>query len=227
MICWIKGQVIQKWSIASKAGVVINCSGVGYEVQLLNKQLEALDQSSIQELWIHQITREDSSNLYGFKEIIQRDLFRKLISVSGIGAQIGMALLEDLEAMEIVIAIQEYNIKLLTKSQGVGKRIAERLVVDLKNKLNEFNSNKVENNNEHIQDQSDNFKKYLKEIKSILNSLGYLDEEINDSLEQLKTKERISISNIDPDKPEEKNQLMEKHIKEILIRFAETGLDRR
>ena len=227
MICWLKGQVIQKWSLSNKAGVVINCSGVGYEVQLLNWQLEIFDQTSIHEIWSHQINREDSSNLYGFKDIIQRDLFRKLISVSGIGAQIGMALLEDLEAMEIVNAIQENNIKLLTKSQGVGKRIAERLVVDLKNKLNEIKSNKIEKHNENKHSQPNNFNKYLKEIKSILNSLGYLDEEINHSLELLETKEKISISKIDPDKPEERNQLMEKHIKEILIRFAETGLDRR
>ncbi len=77
MISWLKGQIIQDWHLSSKKGVVLNVGGIGYEVQLLSKQISNIDKTNIKEFWIHQINREDSTNLYGFNEINQRDLFRK------------------------------------------------------------------------------------------------------------------------------------------------------
>ena len=142
MICWLKGKLIQNWHISSRKGVVINVGGIGYEVQLLSKQIVTIDKTIEKEFWIHQITREDCTNLYGFNEINERDLFRKIISVSGIGPQIGMALLDDLEVNQLVNAIENNDVNLLTKSQGIGKRIAERLIVELKNKLQQFIENK-------------------------------------------------------------------------------------
>merc|ERR1712093_824758 len=120
MISWLKGKVIQNWHISSKKGVVLNVEGVGYEVQLLSKQVAVLDNTVAHEYWIHQVNREDCINLYGFKDINQRDLFRKIISVNGIGPQIAMALLEDFEVSQLVDAIAENDIDLLTKSQGIG-----------------------------------------------------------------------------------------------------------
>ena len=142
MICWLKGKLIQNWHISSRKGVVINVGGIGYEVQLLSKQIVIEDKTIEKEFWIHQITREDCTNLYGFNEINERDLFRKIISVNGIGPQIGMALLDDLEVNQLVNAIESNDVNLLTKSQGIGKRIAERLIVELKNKLQQFIDNK-------------------------------------------------------------------------------------
>ncbi len=141
MISWLKGQIIQKWYQSSKKGVVINVGGVGYEVQLLSKQINIIDKSIVKEFWIHQIIRDDSITLYGFNDINQRDLFRKIISVNGIGPQIGMALLEDFEVNQLVDAIEGNDLNLLTKSQGIGKRIAERLIVELKSKLQQFSDN--------------------------------------------------------------------------------------
>ena len=142
MISWLKGQVIKNWEISSKKGIILNVGGVGYEVQLLPKQIDLINNSKTVELWIHQINREDSTNLYGFNEVNQRDLFRKIISVNGIGPQIGLSLIEDFDVYKLVEAIEENDLSLLTKSQGIGKRIAERLVVELKNKLQEFKDDK-------------------------------------------------------------------------------------
>tara|TARA_Y100001968_G_C19094802_1_gene589569 strand:- start:3 stop:677 length:675 start_codon:yes stop_codon:yes gene_type:complete len=221
MISWLKGQIIRKWYLSSKKGIVIACAGVGYEVQILSNQIYKMDISKEQEIWIHQIQREDCTNLYGFNEINQRDLFRKLISVNGIGAQIGMSLLEDLEVKELILAIEESNIDLLCKSQGIGKRIAERLVVDLKNKLQQFKDTEViysENKNKCITDQLD---LYIEEIKSILNSLGYLDNEIKNSLELIKTSQKDNVLKINTLSETSKKTLMEKHLKEILLRLSE------
>ncbi len=221
MISWLKGQVIQNWHLPSKKGVVINVSGVGYEVQLLSKQIVIIDNAKIKEFWIHQVNRDDSINLYGFNEVSQRDLFRKIISVNGIGPQIGMALLEDLEVGQLVEAIEENNIDLLTKSQGIGKRIAERLVIELKNKLEEFTDLTEINIDNKKANNSNIFFKYLEEIKSILNSLGYMDNEIKNAIKILEAKEKETTLLINSLSEEARTDLMDKHLKEILIRLSQ------
>tara|TARA_B100000700_G_scaffold118439_1_gene133223 strand:+ start:1519 stop:2193 length:675 start_codon:yes stop_codon:yes gene_type:complete len=221
MISWLKGKIIQRWNQASKKGVVLNVSGVGYEIQLLSKNLVKIDTSTSQQFWIHQIIREDCTNLYGFIEVNQRDLFRKIISINGIGPQIGMALLEDLEVNQLVDAIDENDLILLTKSQGIGKRIAERLVVELKNKLNNFKDNETTTIRYQKENTSNHFSNYLDEIKSILNSLGYMDNEIRDSLELITTKENENTLNLNSFSTEERSELMDQHLKKILIRLSQ------
>ncbi len=221
MISWLKGQVIQNWHLSSKKGVVINVAGVGYEVQLLSKQIVIIDNEKIKEFWIHQVNRDDSINLYGFNEVSQRDLFRKIISVNGIGPQIGMALLEDFEVDQLVDAIEENDIDLLTKSQGIGKRIAERLVIELKNKLEQFTDLTEINIDNKKANNSNIFFKYLEEIKSILNSLGYMDNEIKNAIKILETKEKETTLLINSLSEEARTDLMDKHLKEILIRLSQ------
>ena len=219
MISWLKGQIIESWRISSKRGVVLNVSGIGYEIQLLSKQIEMVDKSSLKEFWIHQINREDTTNLYGFLELDQRDLFRKIIGITGIGPQIGMALLDEFEVSQIVDAIERNDLNLLTTSQGIGKRIAERLVVELKNKLNQFKNSKDTTNNK-LKILSTNYEEYIEEIKSILNSLGYMEDEIEHSIKFLTTNEKKYSSQINSLTKEEKAAQMDLHLKEILIRLS-------
>ena len=221
MISWLKGKIIQRWNQASKKGVVLNVSGVGYEIQLLSKHLVEIDTSTSQEFWIHQIIREDCTNLYGFIEVNQRDLFRKIISINGIGPQIGMALLEDLEVNQLVNAVDDNDLTLLTKSQGIGKRIAERLVVELKDKLNNFKDNETTTIRHQKENTSNNFSNYIDEIKSILNSLGYMDNEIRDSIELITTKENENTLKHNSLSTEERSKLMDQHLKRILIRLSQ------
>ena len=141
MISWLKGEKVHTWKISSRKGVVLNVGGVGYEIQLLPKQIDKAEVLNEFELWIHQIDREDGTSLYGFIEVNQRDLFREIISVNGIGPQIGMAMLEEFEVPQLVNAIENKESNLLTKTQGIGKRIAERLIVELRNKLQRFIDN--------------------------------------------------------------------------------------
>ena len=220
MISWLKGQIIQNWHQSSKNGVVLNVGGIGYEVQLLLKQIKIIDKSKVNEFWIHQIIREDCINLYGFKDINQRDLFRKIINVNGIGPQIGMALLEDFEVFQLVSAIEENDINLLTKSQGIGNRIAERLIVELKNKLHQFKVNKEETTTKNER-KLNLFDNYVEEIKSTLISLGYLENEIKNSIESIKKSEKENKFIINSLSEEEKVELMDKHLKEILISLSQ------
>ena len=221
MISWLKGEIINYWQISSKEGVVLNVNGVGYEIQLLSKQIDLPDNSILKEFWIHQINREDCTNLYGFNEINQRDLFRIIISVNGIGPQIGMALLEDFEVSTLVKAINQNDVNLLIKSQGIGKRTAERLVVELKNKLQHFNNQSTTENDNFSTITSNNYTEYLDEIKSILNSLGYIDNEIEESIELIKTNDNEKALLSSSLTSERKTELMDKDLKKILISLSQ------
>ena len=221
MISWLQGKIIQNWNLSSKQGVVLDVNGVGYEVQLLSKQIKSINNSSTNEFWIHQINREDCTNLYGFNEINQRDLFRKIITVTGIGPQIGMSLLNDYDVNQLVNAIENNDINKLIKSQGIGKRIAERLVVELKNKLNKFKDDKnisIDTLNTSI---SNKFDKYINEIKEILHSLGYVDSEIKESMKLIINNEKEITPLINSQSPEAKTKLMDQHLKKILIRLSQ------
>jgi len=221
MISWLKGKIIQNWHLSSKRGVVLNVGGIGYEVQLLSKQIDDIDNTNVKEYWIHQINREDCTNLYGFTEVDQRDLFREIISVNGIGPQIGIALLEDFEVAQLVIAIENKESNLLTKTQGIGKRIAERLIVELRNKLQRFIDNNEASHNEKKEIETDQFSSYIDEIYLILNSLGYVDSEIKDSIKLITTNEKENSLLLNSLSAEEKAALMDKHLKEILMKLSE------
>ena len=221
MISWLKGEIVHAWNISSKKGVVLNVHGVGYEIQLLPNQIDKAEVYDEIELWIHQIDREDGTSLYGFIELNQRDLFRELISVNGIGPQIGMAMLEDFEVSQLVNAIENKESDLLTKTQGIGKRIAERLIVELRNKLKRFIDH-YETINDNTKDKEPNqLTKYIDEIYSILISLGYVDNEIKDSIKIITTNEKENSLLLNTLSAQEKAELMDKHLKEILMILSE------
>ena len=221
MISWLKGEIIHTWKISSKKGIVLNVGGVGYEIQLLPTQICKKEGSNKIELWIHQIDREDGTSLYGFIEVNQRNLFREIISVNGIGPQIGMALLEDFGVAQLVNAIENKESNLLTKTQGIGKRIAERLIVELRNKLQRFVDNDVIHHDDKKDIEPNQFSKYIDEIYSILNSLGYVDNEIKDSIKIITTNEKENSLLLNSLTAEEKAEQMDKHLKEILMKLSE------
>ena len=221
MISWLKGEKVHTWKISSRKGVVLNVGGVGYEIQLLPKQIDKAEVLNEFELWIHQIDREDGTSLYGFIEVNQRDLFREIISVNGIGPQIGMAMLEEFEVPQLVNAIENKESNLLTKTQGIGKRIAERLIVELRNKLQRFTDNDktIHENKNDI--EANQFSKYIDEIYLILNSLGYVNNEIKESIKIITINEKENSLLLNSSSAEEKAELMDKHLKEILMKLSE------
>ena len=221
MISWLKGEKVHTWKISSRKGVVLNVGGVGYEIQLLPKQIDKAEVLNEFELWIHQIDREDGTSLYGFIEVNQRDLFREIISVNGIGPQIGMAMLEEFEVPQLVNAIENKESNLLTKTQGIGKRIAERLIVELRNKLQRFLDSNEPIHDDKKDTEVNQFSKYIDEIYLILNSLGYVDNEIKESIKIITINEKENSLLLNSSSAEEKAELMDKHLKEILMKLSE------
>lgn len=116
---------------------VIDVGGVGYEVETTTTtaaDLAAAAHSAPVTLHTHLIAREDGQALYGFASAAERDLFRALIKVAGVGPRLGMALLSTLSPAEFSAALATGNVAAITRVPGIGKRTAERLVVELRDK---------------------------------------------------------------------------------------------
>ena len=138
MIGWLQGQPLECWTQGNRSGVLLVCGGVGYEVHLTERHQQNLAADKDLNLWIHQVQREDGSSLYGFPVRQERDLFRLLISVSGVGPQAGLALMQECKVQELVGAISNGDLRRLCKAQGIGKRTAERLAVELRASIAAF-----------------------------------------------------------------------------------------
>ncbi|MEN9768097.1 MAG: Holliday junction branch migration protein RuvA [Cyanobacteriota bacterium] len=138
MIGWLQGELADRWQQNNRCGLLLVCGGVGYEVQIPSRHWDQLGaEGDITQLHVHQVIREDSWTLYGFQARHERDLFRELVAVSGVGPQMALGLLGQLSGEELVRAIVQADLRLLCQAPGVGKRTAERLSVELRTRLQE------------------------------------------------------------------------------------------
>jgi Holliday junction DNA helicase RuvA len=135
MIGFLSGKILEK----EANNVILDVAGVGYEVTIpLSTFYELGEVGSDVSLRIFTHVREDALQLFGFRTARERDLFLKLISVQGIGARLGIAVLSGMSADEIVTAIRTDNLARLTSIPGVGRKTAERMVVELRDKITEL-----------------------------------------------------------------------------------------
>ena len=135
MIAYLSGKLREKQANQ----VIIDVGGVGYDVSIpLSTFYDLGEEGSDVELRIYTHVREDAIQLFGFKTNRERDLYLKLISVQGIGAKSGVTMLSGMSADEIITAIRTDNLARLTSIPGVGRKTAERLVIELRDKLGEL-----------------------------------------------------------------------------------------
>jgi holliday junction DNA helicase RuvA len=140
MISYLKGAIasIQKPS-AGRVIVTIEVNQIGYDLQVVPRLLQELPAlGDLVQVFTHMQVKEDQTVLYGFGSTAERDLFRQLISVSGVGPQLALALLDALGLQELVQAIVTSNTRMLSRTPGVGTKTAERLALELKTKLAEW-----------------------------------------------------------------------------------------
>lgn len=141
MIAYLSGKLLEKQANT----VIVDVGGVGYEVIIpLSTFYELGEIGEAVELRIFTYVREDTLQLFGFKTLRERELYLKLISVQGIGAKSGISMLSGMSADEIIVAIRTDNLARLTSIPGVGKKTAERMVIELRDKLNELSSGAVQ-----------------------------------------------------------------------------------
>jgi len=132
MIAHLSGTLLSKQATS----VIVDVGGVGYEVTIpLSTFYDLEDTGSLVQLRVYTHVREDTLQLFGFKTIRERELFLKIISVSGIGPKLGITLLSGMSADELIAAIRTNDLARLTLIPGIGRKTAERLVIELREKV--------------------------------------------------------------------------------------------
>jgi Holliday junction DNA helicase RuvA len=131
MISFLRGRFVEK----SPTHVWMDVNGVGYELHISLNTFSKVQQKEEGLIYTILLIREDAHLLYGFSDLSERDLFQQLISVSGVGASTARVMLSYLKPEELIQAIVQGNTKALESIKGIGKKTAERLVLELKDKL--------------------------------------------------------------------------------------------
>ena len=182
MISWINGELVELWQTNQKFFVLINCQGLGYEIQILESFFLKLKTNQISNknitLWIKHIKKEDSDLLFGFTSKEQKNFFIEILSIRGVGSQIGMGILNKLSISEIINAVNTQNKKLICSVPGIGQKMSDRLILELKNKFKseiQFEEQKAKDEFE-IKDPEIN--KMIEDLQLTLQSLNYKNKEI-------------------------------------------------
>lgn len=131
MIDYIKGEIAE----LNPASVTIECSGIGYQMNISLNTYTSLNGMQTAKLYIHESIREDAHVLFGFADKHERQIFLHLISVSGVGPSTARVILSSLDSKELAGVIATENITVLQSVKGIGAKTAQRIIVDLKDKI--------------------------------------------------------------------------------------------
>ena len=181
MISWINGELVELWQTNQKFFVLINCQGLGYEIQILESFFLKLKTNQISNkkitLWLKHIKKEDSDLLFGFTSKEQRNFFIEILSIRGVGSQIGMGILNKFSISEVINAVKTQNEKLICSVPGIGKKMSDRLILELKNKFkSEIQFEEKAKDKFEIKDPEIN--KMIEDLQLTLQSLNYKNKEI-------------------------------------------------
>ncbi len=175
MIGFLKGKILLKQG----ASLVIDVSGVGYEVQVSKSIAEQLTQGSLTSLWVYTCIRQDSLDLFGFSHIEEKKLFLSLLKVNGVGPKMAMTILGSCSLEQFIQMIKDENLKALTALPRVGKKMAQQIVLTLKDQASHTLMGKYKDG------------QYSKQLIGALESLGFVPEEIGDVLNKIKWEEDL------------------------------------
>lgn len=155
MIAFITGTIEEK----SENGVVINCNGMGYEVQTSTATLSSLPLVGEEcKIYTYLQVKEDGISLFGFTTVDERELFYKLISVSGVGPKMAITVLSGMNISDLIVSILKEDTTALSRIKGLGKKTAERICLELKDKLTPVGGVLIDDNvieiNENVLDDA-------------------------------------------------------------------------
>ncbi len=131
MITYLNGKLVEK----NPANVVLECNGIGYYVHISLQTYSKIGNQEICKIYTYLSIKEDSHTLYGFADIQERELFKQLISVSGVGTNTARMMLSSMTSSELVSSIASNNVTSLTSIKGIGGKTAQRIILDLKDKI--------------------------------------------------------------------------------------------
>jgi Holliday junction DNA helicase RuvA len=186
MINYLKGQVIDISQVQNKRIILtLEVNSIGYEVQItsnLSRKLQENNQAELTQIFTHLQIKDDQQILYGFVNSSERDLFRQLVSVSGIGTQLAIALIDTLGLEDLVRAIVTGNIRILSRTPGVGQKTAERIALELKTKLAQW---RIEAGVRVSPHETTPQPEILEDLEMTLLALGYNKNEIEQAISVL------------------------------------------
>ena len=189
MISWIKGELVSSWQANNKFYILINCQGLGYEIQTLESVILDINTNKISEkdiiLWLKHIKKEDSDMLFGFNSKEQRDFFVQILNIKGIGSQIGMSLLNKFSLNQLVNAISNNDKKSISSVQGIGQKMTDRIILELKSKVITKQIEKENLIRNNFLAENRDLDSIFKDIDLTLQSLNYPKKEIKNLFPQL------------------------------------------
>lgn len=190
MIDFVEGTV----SYIENEYVVIEANGVGYQIFCPQPMQFLNDEGTKKRVYTHQTVREDFIGLYGFVSREERDLFRRLLDVSGVGPKGALGIIASGRPEQVVAAIQQEDVTFLTKFPGVGKKTAQRMILDLKDKLASLQTSAIQNTVIIAKSEG----KSISEAFEALVSLGYQEKEVKEafSLVANEITEEMSVDSI-------------------------------
>ena len=199
MISWINGQFVELWQSNQKFFVLVNCQGLGYEIQILESFFLELRTKPSQykkiTLWIKHIKKEDSDLLFGFTSRDQKNFFIEILNIRGVGSQIGMGILNKFSIDEVINAINTQNKKLICSIPGIGQKMSERLILELKSKFKNELQTRGEKNKNRPEIKNSEIDKIVGDLQLTLHSLNYTKNEIKRILPIITNKADYLIKN--------------------------------
>lgn len=157
--------------------IVVDVNGVGYQVYVANPFKYEEDEHAEQKVFVYQAVRDNDISLYGFKNSSEKQLFLKLLDVSGIGPKSALAILANDDNRGLINAINSDDDGYLTKFPGIGKKTAKQIILDLKGKLSDVNSDML-TGQDNLDLDLNASSPYLKESLEALRALGYTKTEV-------------------------------------------------
>ncbi len=181
MFDYFKGYVSDKKRNSKGTYVTVDVLGIGYLLEVTDRDfsLVVTDDKSAQKIYVHMLHREDSMSLYGFLNKETRDIFQILLSVSGVGAKMAIALLNEFDACDVISLVIDGNYKELTRAKGVGPKLAQKIILELKDRLMKTELPKASVSLNLPQMQA------INDTQAVLLSLGYEDNEIEDAIKKI------------------------------------------
>jgi len=174
--------LVDLWQTNQKFFILINCQGLGYEVQILESLFLNLKTNQISNknltLWIKHIKKEDSDLLFGFTSKEQKNFFIEILSIRGVGSQIGMGILNKFSISEVINAIKTQNKKLICSVPGIGQKMSDRLILELKSKFKSEILFEEEKGKDEFEINDPEINKMIEDLKLTLQSLNYKNKEI-------------------------------------------------
>jgi len=185
MIAFLRGKIFAKLINA----VILETNDIGYEIFVGENFLGELVINKEVEIYLHHHVREEASDLYGFKTLADLEVFKLLLSVSGVGPKSALGVLSIATASDVSQAILRGDPNLLTKVSGIGKKTAERVVLELKNKISRTQASSLDNETSALNYGSDEIDALMSlgySLSEARSALGVVPSEVTDSGERVK-----------------------------------------